>query len=153
MAAALIFIMRPLILGKDGKYIPVVLAVMSCAAAAYLCFVEFYPFPADIQMENLVSGRKNAYTLLGALLGFLIVYFVDEKKLKFQVKAVWWAQIVKTVLGLGFVLAIKEGLSKPLASLLGQYPGRAVRYFLIVLFAGVVWPLTFRWFSSLGQKK
>ena len=153
MAVALIFIMRPLILGKDGKYIPVVLAVMSCAAVAYLCFVEFYPFPADIQVENLVSGQKNAYTLLGALLGFLVVYFVDEKWLKFQVKAIWWAQIIKTVLGLAFVLAIKEGLSQPLASLLGQYPGRAVRYFLIVLFAGAVWPLTFRWFSSLGQKK
>lgn len=153
MAVALIFIMRPLILGKDGKYIPVVLAVMSCAAVAYLCFVEFYPFPADIQVENLVSGQKNAYTLLGALLGFLVVYFVDEKWLRFQVKAIWWAQIIKTVLGLALVLAIKEGLSQPLASLLGQYPGRSVRYFLIVLFAGAVWPLTFRWFSSLGQKK
>lgn len=152
MAVALIFIMRPLIFGKDGKYIPAVLVVMSATAVAYLCYVEFYPFPADIQTENLVSGTKNAYTLLGALLGFLVVYFVDEKWLRFPVKAVWWAQIIKTVLGLAVVLAIKEGLSKPLASLLGQYPGRMVRYFLIVVFAGVIWPLTFRWFSSFKKK-
>lgn len=153
MAIALVFIMRPLIFSKNGKFIPVVLAVMSCTAVGYLCFVEFYPFPADIQMENLLSGRKNAYTLLGALLGFLVVYFVDEKWLKFSVNAVWWAQVIKTVLGLVIVLAIKEGMSKPLANLLGQYPGRAVRYFLIVLFAGAIWPVTFRWFSSLGKKK
>ena len=153
MAVALIFIMHPLIFGKDGKYIPAVLAVMSAAAIAYLCYVEFYPFPADIQMENLESGTKNAYTLLGALLGFLVVYAVDEKWLKFPVKAVWWAQIIKTVLGLVIVLAIKEGLSQPLANLLGQYPGRLLRYFIIVIVAGCVWPLTFRWFSSLGQKE
>lgn len=152
MAVALILIMRPLIFGKDGKYIPYVLAFMSVAAVAYLCYVEFYPFPADIQVENLQSGTKNAYTLLGALLGFLVVYFVDEKWLHFSVKAVWWAQIIKTALGLAVVLGIKEGLSAPLASLLGQYPGRAVRYFLIVVFAGVVWPLTFRWFASFGKK-
>ena len=79
MAIALIFIMRPLILGNDGKYIPMVLGIMTVIAFAYLCYVEFYPFPADIDAHNLTSGTKNAYTLVGALLGFLIVYFVDEK--------------------------------------------------------------------------
>lgn len=153
MAVALVLIMRPLIFGKDGKFIPAVLIVMSAAAVAYLCYVSFYPFPPDTLVENLESGTKNAYTLLGALLGFLVVYFVDEKWLHFSVHAVWWAQILKTLLGLVIVLAIKEGLSKPLAGLLGQYPGRLVRYFMIVVVAGIVWPLTFRWFSALGKKE
>ena len=152
MALALIFIMHPLIFSKDGKYIPAVLAVMTAASIGYLCYVEFYPFPADIQLENLASGTKNAYTLLGALLGFLVVYFVDEKWLKFSVHAVWWAQVLKVLIGLVLVLAIKEGLSSPLAALFGQYPGRLIRYFLIVIVAGIVWPLTFPLFSSLGKK-
>lgn len=152
MALALIFIMHPLIFSKDGKYIPAVLAVMTAASIGYLCYVEFYPFPADIQLENLASGTKNAYTLLGALLGFLVVYFVDEKWLKFSVHAVWWAQVLKVLIGLVLVLAIKEGLSSPLAALFGQYPGRLIRYFLIVIVAGIVWPLTFPWFSSFGKK-
>lgn len=153
MAVALVLIMHPLIFAKDGKYIPAVLVAMSVAAVAYLCYVEFYPFPADTLTENLESGTKNAYTLLGALLGFLVVYFVDEKWLNFQVKALWWAQILKIIFGLAIVLVIKEGLSAPLASLFGQYPGRLIRYFLIVVFAGIVWPLSFRWFSSLGSKE
>lgn len=153
MAVALILILRPLIFGKDGKRIPWVLGAMTVLAIAYLCFVEFYPFPADVDAHNLHSGTKNAYTLGGALLGFLIVYFVDEKWLKFPVKAVWWAQILKSVIGLGIVLAVKEGLSSPLKALLGEYPGRMVRYFLIVIVAGIVWPLTFRWFSKLGKKE
>lgn len=153
MAVALVLILRPVIFAKDGKYIPAMLVVMTAAAIAYLCYVEFYPFPEDILQENLESGTKNAYTLLGALLGFLIVYFVDEKWLNFSVKAVWWAQILKVVIGLIIVLAIKEGLSAPLAALCGPYPGRLIRYFLIVIVAGIVWPLSFKWFSSLGKKE
>lgn len=153
MAIGLIFLMRPLILGKDGKYIPVVLGVMSLCAVAYLCYVEFFPFPVDIDAHNLTSGRKNAYTLLGALLGFLVVYFVDEKYLHFPVKAVWWAQIVKLLIGLGLVLAVKEGLKAPLDLLPGEYTGRLVRYFLMVIVAGIVWPLSFRWISQWGNKK
>jgi hypothetical protein len=30
---------------------------------------------------------------------------------------------------------------------------RAVRYFLIVLAAGILWPLTFRYFGKLGNEK
>lgn len=153
MAVILVFAMRPLILGHDGKYIPAVLVGMTVLAAAYLCYVSFFPFPADIDSHNLYSATKNAYTLLGALAGFLVVYFVDEKWLHFPVKAVWWAQALKIVFGLILVLAVKEGLSGPLKALLGEYPGRMVRYFLIVVMAGIVWPLTFPWFSKLGNTK
>jgi hypothetical protein len=67
--------------------------------------------------------------------------------------AVWWAQILKVLLGLALVLAVKEGLRAPLEVLFGNpYPARAVRYFLIVAVAGVVWPMTFRWFYKLGRR-
>lgn len=153
MAVTLIILIRPLIFSKDGKYIPIVLAGMTVVAAAYLCFVEFYPFPADIDAHNLHSGMENAYTLAGALVGFLIVYFVDEKWLKFPEKAVWWVQIIKAVVGLALVLAVKEGLSSPLKDWLGEFPGRMVRYFLIVIVAGIVWPLSFRLFTKIGKKR
>ena len=153
MAVALIFVLRPLIFARDGKYIPAALLFMTAVSVGYVCFVSFYPFPADVDQQNLLSGTKNAYTLLGALLGFLVAYFVDEKWLRFPVKAVWWAQIIKVVVGLGLVLAVKEGLSSPLKNLLGEYPGRMVRYFLIVIVAGIVWPLSFKWFSKLGKNE
>ena len=52
MALLLIFVMRPLVLGNDGKYIPLLLGIMTVLAVAFLCFVEFYPFPADIDTHN-----------------------------------------------------------------------------------------------------
>lgn len=153
MAVALIFAVHPFVLGKYKKFFPVLLGVMTLVSVSYLCFVELYPFPADIDAHNLTSGTENAYTLVGALTGLLVVYAVDEKWLNFSTKAVWWVQILKVVIGLLLVLAIKSGLKTPLNAMLGESVGRAVRYGLIVLMAGIVWPLSFKWFSKLGTKE
>lgn len=153
MAVALIVLLKPVVLGNCQKYVPGLLAVMTAMAIGFLLYVELYPFPENIDAHNLASGIKNAYTLLGALLGLLVVYIADEKWLHFSVKAVWWAQIGKVLLGLGAVLAVKSGLKVPLNALLGESVGRAARYFLIVIVAGIVWPLTFRWFGKLGNKE
>lgn len=153
MALVLIFAFKPIVYGKDGKYMPVLLAAMSALAIAYLCFVELYEFPKDVNFERLESGIESAYTLLGALMGMLVVYFADEKWLRFPTKAVWWAQILKVLLGLVVVLAVKEGLRAPLNFLFAEKIGRLVRYFLVVVTAGIVWPLTFKLFGKLGRKE
>ena len=104
-------------------------------------------------LSNITHGLKNAYTMLGALLGFLIVYIADEKKLHFDVRAPFWGQVLKLVLGLALIVGIKAGLKPLLVSLFaGSQAESFVRYFLLVLFAGIVWPLTFPFFAKLGRK-
>lgn len=151
MAIALIFLVRPFVLGKNGKRFPALMIFMTLLAVGYLCFVELYPFPADIDAERLQSGTNSAYTLLGCLVGLFIVYIVDEKWLRFPVKGVWWVQIIKVVVGLLLVLAIKSGMKTPLNDLFGEYIGRAVRYFLMVIMAGIVWPLSFKLFAKIRR--
>ncbi len=130
----------------------VLVAFMLVMALGLMAFVSMYPFPADMDAHNLESGMKNAYTMLGCMAGVLAVYHVERKYIRFHTQAVWWAQILKAVLGLGLVLLVKEGLRSPLEALFGDpYPARAARYFLIVVAAGIIWPMTFRWFESLGQ--
>lgn len=153
MALVLIFVLHPVVFSKDGKYIPCLLGIMTLLAIAYLCFVEFYPFPADVDEYNLSHGLQNAYTLLGSLAGLLVVYFVDEKWLKFPTKAVWWAQLLKIAAGLGLVLLIKSGLKTPLNTIFGELMGRGVRYFLIVIMAGIIWPLSFKYFARTKSKE
>ena len=153
IAMVLMFVFRPLILGDDHKCMPILFGVMLLLAVGYLCFVEFYAFPQDIDTHNYESGLQNAYTLLGALLGMLAVYWIDEKWLNFNTKAVWWVQVIKVILGLALVLAIKSGTKPMLNMLFGEYVGRSVRYFIVVLFAGVLWPTTFKWFCRLGKKE
>ncbi len=154
MALALVFLLEGVVCGKNGKYIPVMLMGMLAVSVAFLLFVELWPFPADMDADNLASGVKNAYTMIGCTAGLLLCYILDEKYTRFSVKAVWWVQIVKVVLGLAAVLLVKEGLRSPLEALFaGHMAARAVRYFMIVVVAGAVWPLSFPLLAKLDKKK
>ena len=152
LSVALIFILRPLMLGKKRRIAPVYL-VMLALSVGFMLFMELYPNPETLDSHNYESALKNAYTLLGCSAGVLVIYFIDEKKLHFTNEAVWWAQILKVALGLLVVLAVKEGLRSPLDAIFGGHmAARAIRYFLVVMAAGSLWPLTFKWFSRLGNK-
>ena len=155
VALALTFGFYPLVLRaqQQPKILRALLAGMLALAVGYLAFVSFYAFPADVDAENLASGTKNAWKMLGCILGVWLAFECDSRWLHFEVKAVWWAQLLKLVGGLGVLLGIKAGLKAPLYALLnGSYAADGVRYFLMVAFAGCLWPLTFGWFAKLGRK-
>ena len=153
IAVLLVVLLRKPVLSGDDRAMKTLLAVMIAMAVGLLAFVEFWRFPGDIDAHNLESGVKNAYTMIGSLTGVAVVYILEKKYVNFSEKAVWWAQILKAVLGFGLVLLVKEGMRGPLDALfVGHMASRAVRYFLIVAVAGLVWPLTFRWFGNLGKK-
>lgn len=153
MAVAFLMLLRPVIFRKDEGNVLRLFTVLTLLSAAFLCFVEFWNFPADIDPHNLQSGIKNAYTLIGSLVGLVIVYFVDNKYIRFETSAIWWVQILKVALGFLAVLAVKSGLKTPIEMICGGHMiARAIRYFLIVIMAGIIWPLTFQWLSKLGRK-
>ena len=147
-----IIVLRPVIYREEGRHMPKLLTVMLVLSAFFVLYMEFFPFPADVDPDNLLSARKNSYTLIGALAGMIAVYHAD-KKLNFSTEGVWYVQIMKLALGLVLALAVKEGLRLPLEFLFsGHMVARAVRYFLLVLFAGILWPMTFPLFRKLGRK-
>lgn len=153
IAVFLIVLLKPLFGDNFQKVFPYCYAAMLLIAVGYTLFVEFYKFPPDIDAHNLSSGINNAYTLLGSLIGLGLVYIVDVKWLDFSTEAIWWAQIIKVAGGLIVVLVIKSGLKIPLNLLLGEFAGRAVRYMLVVIVAGILWPLTFSFFGKLGIRR
>jgi undecaprenyl-diphosphatase len=137
-----------------GRAMNILVIVMMAASLGLLAFVQCYPFPADVDAHNLESGLKNGWTMVGCMAGVGVVYAVEKRYVNFTTAAVWWAQLLKVVLGLALVLLVKEGLRSPLEAVFGNpYPARAVRYFLIVVVAGVFWPVTFRWFYTLGKNR
>ncbi len=154
MALVLVFGLKGITEEKNEKWMPALIGIMLAMALGLLLFVTRYPFPADVDTHNLESGIKNAYTMIGCIAGIAVVYPLEKKYVRFETKAIWWAQILKVVLGLAAVLAVKEGLRAPLDAIFaGHMVSRAVRYFLIVAVAGGLWPLTFRRFAKLGEKK
>lgn len=155
IALILIFTLYPIIHKACEKpnVMRVLLGSMVLLSAGYLFFVLFYNFPLDVDVENLNSGTKNAYKMLGCTLGIFISHEIDIRFINFDTKGCLLSQILKLVIGVIPLLLIKEGLRVPLSLLFDGYLADGVRYFLIVLFAGCVWPVTFKWFSKLEFKK
>jgi len=156
VALALIFGVYPMIQkgAEDAKIMRMIMAGMLAISLVYVAFVEFYVFPADVDLHNLENGTKNAYTMLGCILGVWLTYEVDSRFIQFRTDAIWWAQILKLVIGLAILLAIKAGVKSPLLALTGgHHIADAIRYFLMVAFAGCVWPTTFKFWRRLGQRR
>lgn len=128
------------------------LGVIFLITLANLLYVSLYSFPADIDVTNLESAVENAWKLFGVVVGMCIIYPVESKWIRYDTNAVWWAQLIKFFGGLIPVILIKSLLKSPLQALLGAAVGDCVRYLLLVLAAGLLWPLTFRYFSKLGEK-
>lgn len=154
VAVVLVLVVYPLI--ESTLWFPnrmyAIIGGMLVFSLAYLAFVEIYPFPADTDAANLASAVKNAYTMTGAVCGVLVVHMIDSKFTQFPTRAPWWGQLVKLVVGLILVVAVKSLLKAPLLALCGGHDlGNLLRYFLMVVVAGAVWPLTFRFFERYAK--
>ena len=152
IALGLIFLLRPVFESEESfkRYMPYVVVASVVLSVGFLVYVLDLSGVSFLDPHNYQSGLKNACTLLGCTAALVPVYILDVKYINFKTEGRWYAQVLKLVGGLLGVLAIKSGLSSPLTMLFGnEMIARAVRYFLIVMFAGSVWPLTFNWFSDL----
>jgi membrane-associated phospholipid phosphatase len=152
----LVFVIYPFFrdMNEKPKQVYIIFALFIILSAAFVAFVELYDFPADIDAENYAEGLKNAYMMLFCSLGLMLCYFTDTKYIHFQTQAVWWAQIIKVVVGLGILLGLKAILKAPLLALFGGHNiAHGIRYFIVIIFAGIIWPLTFKFFAKLGKNK
>ena len=112
------------------------------------------PFSLTAFLERMDGTLKNAWTFMGLAIGLIFVYWMDHYVTDFQTDAVWWAQILKVGIGLGIILLIKGVLKQPLYTLSdGEYWADGIRYGLITVIGGGLWPLTFPFFAKLGKKK
>lgn len=158
IAAVLVLVVYPLMEEADRRPVVLtytILAMVVCSGA----FVGYLYLRGDTgaaaeDTANYLSALENGWKLLGATLGMLVSNIADRKHIRFETQAVWWAQLIKLAVGFACLLAIRSGLKAPLIALLGGNAAIAggIRYLLVVLFAGCVWPLTFWWFSRLGKR-
>ena len=155
LAILIIATLRPII--KRGReknsYMWGLIIFMTALAASFLIYMEFF-CPETLDEYNRTHAYENSYTLMGCILGFAAIFFLDTRYLHFSTEAPPIAQSLKLVLGAALVFALKEGLKIPL-SFLVPHEGlaRLIRYFLMVVAAGGLWPLTFPFFSKLGALK
>ena len=157
LAVLMVFGLYPLIHKAADKpdRMRLIFAVLLVWSLAQVLFMEFYPFPADANGAELFSGLKNAYKMLGAVLGFNIVFELDQRFIRYEIDGCFWNRAARYVLGLVLSLGVKEGVGALFDLLPGGYAaltGKAFSYMVVVLFAGAVWPLTFPYFKKLEER-
>lgn len=141
-------------LGLDKpKRIYITCGVLFLLALSNLLFVSLYSFPTGVDPVLLANSQKNAWQMLALAIGLCILYPLDQKWIKFETDAVWWVQLLKLGIGAGLVMAVRMLLKAPLNTLFGVNLGSGVRYFLMVVVAGILWPMTFQFWAKLGKKK
>ncbi len=100
-------------------------------------------------MKNAVSGLSFG---CGAMLGVGVFEPIERKFICFKERAVWWAQILKLLLGSVILVGILFGLRMLIRPMFnGNIFGDIIIYFILSGFVIVLWPMTFRWFSRLGN--
>ena len=154
IALVLIFAFYPIVEASrnNHKILWTLMAVLTAICLGCVIFVNTYTFPSDVDPNNLLSAKENFSKLLGAMLGMIGALYIDTKLVKFETKASFIAQLLKFVLGLAFVLALQNGLKPVMNLLFDDSPLRHIlRYFIMVLFAGGIWPMTFKIFAKIKK--
>lgn len=157
IAVVLVFVFYPIVRSAcdSPRRMALLLGGMLALSLAFVLYANLSGTPDKSveALENLKEGRKNSYSLFGALLGFCIAYPLERRFIRFEEKAVWWVQVLKLAGGLAGILLLRSGLKLLFSALHITWLGtNAVRYCVIVLFAALVWPLTFPRFSAFARK-
>lgn len=154
IGGVLVFAFHPLFATEErfNKSMPYIVIGSVLLSVSFLVFVLLTPAEAH-DAHNYESAMKNACTLLGCTVGLVPMYILDKKYIRYDTRATWYVQIIKLVIGFALVLGVKAGLSSPLTALFGnEYIARCVRYFLIVIVAGILWPYCFKYLARIKIK-
>ena len=121
---------------KMDIWISVVMLFVSAAVIIYaLCLSD--KITADSVEDCVKSGAAG--------LAFAIGYFIERRYIDFDVKAPLWGQIIKTAVGLGIALGLKSALKFIVGD---TVIGDGIRYFVLVMFIIVVYPLIIKTISK-----
>ncbi len=103
------------------------------------------PF-AVLFLINPDEHFEDFYKIFGMLIGFLLAVMFEEKYAPLEYNVSWWKKVLRVVLGVGFALAVKEGvkLLNIFDSLRMNLVFDAFRYGLLIFVALGICPWIFK---------
>lgn len=135
------------------KWMYAIIATVFVATLGNLIYLLVFPFPTDMDPEIFSKSLKSAWQMSGLILGVCLIYPIDRRWIRFETRAVWWIQLIKLAGGVGLILGVRFLLKAPLNALFGVSFGCLVRYFLMAVVGGILWPISFRFLARLDRKK
>lgn len=103
--------------------------------------------------EFIYSAVTTTSKFFGATLGFVAAWIIDEKCIKFETSGSILFQIIKLTVGFIITVFLKEAVKIGLEVLhVHEIAANIIRYSILVLFAGAVWPFLFTKIKKLSPK-
>ena len=126
-----------------GRKKELVLPLIILSSAAIVVMIIIYLYHNEI---TEASQLRDAAIAAGAAFGFAVGMYIERVYIQFSVKArSTLFQIIKVVIGIVGVLVFQEGFRVLGSGLIGD----GARYFLIVIWIMVIYPLVIRKFFSV----
>lgn len=124
-----------------------------CAVVSSIVFVVgaglvAYSLILNANGTIAIDYASDCCKVAGAAMGFAVGMWLETALIRFETKAKWWQQLIKYVVGLGVMLALKSGL-KPIIG--ESLVADTARYLIFILWAIAIWPAIFK--KLFGEKK
>lgn len=120
---------------KDGLFLIAILFIAAVSAA----FLLLKSYPEGTPAALKADGMKA----LGAITGAALGVFWEVRKIRFDVKAPLWINLLKLMVGLVFVLILKSALKPLLNDAFGELFGNFLRYVLLLFWIFGLYPFLF----------
>jgi undecaprenyl-diphosphatase len=131
-----------------------VMALLMTLSLSYIAFCIFLAPGLGVDAEHLSETISDACKMSGCFAGLWISFEMDRRYIHFDTEGELLTQIVKASLGLAIAMLIKSLTKEPLLFLFeGSDIAHAVRYFLVAIFAGCIWPLSFQRIRYFCEKQ
>ena len=147
IGVVLSFALYPFFAKTDRDLMPLISA-LTIFAAVFVAVMQFYPFAVNADAVYFDETAVNAYKMLGSVVALAVSYPIEKKYIRFETNAPAPVQAVKLILGFSLTALIRGILKAPLAAILPDGAAGFIRYFMVVFFAGLVWPLSFKHISA-----
>lgn len=128
-------------------FLPVLFWTGTVVLIAAALMFEAGPWKSIGSPEEMPEMLQGIGICAGCMLGVAVGAPIERRFVRFETRAVWWAQILKAGIGLALFGGLILVMKIPAEALFGSSSLRYVLWFFVPsLFAVCVWPLTFRWF-------
>ncbi|MBO7700597.1 MAG: phosphatase PAP2 family protein [Eubacteriaceae bacterium] len=135
------------VIDSRGKKDDILMAGVLIAVAAVCTGYVYYLYSSGLVEDAYLN---DICKMTGAAVAFAVSMYVETKYINFSVKCARpWMQPVKLILGAGVLMGLKSGLKVVLGE---SAPASAVRYFIMIIWAMLIYPLIIASIQKKGNK-
>lgn len=132
----------------------VVFIVIGIAAIAFV-YLKSYPLEYAGDGSLLVDPdqmKVDCFRSIGAYLGFWVAWIIERRFIGYSVEGSVRTRVIRAIVGAALIAVIYLGILPVVTAPLGEHWGKFLKYFVLILCVGNLYPLCFMRFERRFNK-